>query len=198
MIDARKVLDRMQKVAGWFTRIEGDFLMKSCSEALGKTSSGNIVEIGSFKGRSTVVLGSVAKDVEARVWAIDPHEGALTGPKGKHAVPPTFEEFLSNLSAAGLTGTVTPVRKRSSEAGWARQIAFLFIDGLHDYESVSEDFRTFSVWLEPDGLVALHDYSKQFPGVVRLVDEAVASGKFEKTGQRGALVVLKRAPVGKP
>lgn len=192
MLNTKEILDRMEKVDGWFSRQNGSLLLKSCVEALGKTSSKNVVEIGSFKGRSTVVLGSVAKDTKSMVWAVDPHEGDLVGPHGHHAVAPTFEIFTETIKSTGLNEWVTPVRQRASEVKWDKPIAFLFIDGLHDYSNVSSDYKKFSPFVEQTGLLAFHDYSEQFKGVFKFVNEVLASGAFQKKEQEGSLVILRR------
>lgn len=190
-MNVKQVFDQMKKVDGWFAENEGELLMASCIEALKGTFSKNIVEIGSFKGRSTIVLGSVAKDTGATVWAIDPHEGVLTGPQGLHTVPPTFEVFLKNITDAGLKEVVTPIKEKASDVKWEKPIAFLFIDGLHDYQSVLSDFQNFHTRVEKGGLLAFHDYSDQYPGVKRVINQAIASGVFEKKAQSGSLAILK-------
>lgn len=191
-LNAKEVLGKMQKVDGWFTVEEGQLLLDSCAEAVHTAPSKNIVEIGSFKGRSTVVLGSVAKHAGARVWSIDPHEGSLTGPNGAHSVPPTFDIFTKNIAGAGLTEVVTSIREKSSEAKWNAPIAYLFIDGLHDYQSVFSDYSKYAPFIERAGLLAFHDYCEAFAGVKRAVDEVISSMVFVKKAQARNLIVFKR------
>ena len=65
---------------------------------------GTIVEIGSFKGKSTVMLASVAAHYGlGPVVAIDPHTSPSTTDHGIAAGSSTFEEFLASVKAAGLT-----------------------------------------------------------------------------------------------
>lgn len=40
---------------------------------------------------------------------------------------------------------------------WGRGIGLLFIDGGHDYTTVSNDFNTWSQWVIPGGVIAMHD-----------------------------------------
>ena len=81
------------------------------------------------------------------------------------------------MAEAGLEQVVVPIRKHSTDVRWNLPIGLLFVDGLHDYLSVSRDFDHFAPWVVPGGLVAFHDYGKRdFPGVTTFVDEAVDVG----------------------
>ena len=66
-----------------------------------------VVEIGSFCGKSTIVLAGAAKTVAvgARIYAIDPHQGEVGAEDtitGVQSVRPTFERFLHNIAGAGV------------------------------------------------------------------------------------------------
>lgn len=64
-------------------------------------------------------------------------------------------------------------------AAWTRLshglFDFVFLDGDHSYEGVSEDWLLWTAALRPGGVVALHDtwpnFDRHEPGVVRWVDE---------------------------
>ena len=61
-----------------------------------------IVEVGSYCGRSTVVLGSVVQSLrldDARVYAIDPHDGKLGAlDQGVEQLPPSLDKFHRNIA----------------------------------------------------------------------------------------------------
>lgn len=48
---------------------------------------------------------------------------------------------------------------------------FVFIDADHSYESVKEDIEHWEPKVRKGGWVGGHDYNRQWPGVVRAVDE---------------------------
>ena len=50
---------------------------------------------------------------------------------------------------------------------------FVFIDAEHSYSGCSEDIAAWLAKLRRGGLLCGHDYSEEWPGVVRAVDEAV-------------------------
>jgi hypothetical protein len=188
---ALPILARMRPIEGWLDEEEADLLIATATRAL-LTLPGHaaLVEIGSYCGRSTVVLASVvqALDSLAQVHAIDPHEGALA--VGGAQAAPTLERLRENLRRTGLADAVRIVPRRSCDVVWDQPIRLLFIDGLHDYESVSADFRHFERFVVCDGLVAFHDYAEYWPGVKRLVDELVASGRWRLVGRARSLVTL--------
>ena len=187
----RSVLDKMEGVEGWFSRAEGLMLYDFAKEAVKQEKT--LVEIGSWKGRSTVVLGSVGKLEGAQVYAIDPHEGDVTvaGEPGK--TPPTFEFFKQAMKDAELEQTVTAIRKRSTDVEWTKPIGLLLIDGLHDFESVKQDFRHFERHVVPGGYVLFHDYNEA--DVKRFVDTLPADYGYSHGPQVGLLKVMQKSKV---
>jgi len=125
----------------------------------------NIVEIGSFKGRSTCCFALGCGDSRKRVFAIDTFNGNDVDFHHRDF----FDQFQQNLRRAGVLDRVTPCRGLSHEVvkTWDRPIDLLFIDGSHEYEDVLADFNGFFPHVIPGGIVAFHDFDEQWPGVVR-------------------------------
>jgi predicted O-methyltransferase YrrM len=193
---ALPIMRMMQSINGFLYDEEADLLLAATARALAMPGSPRaVVEIGSYRGKSTAVLGMAAKALhpDAKVYAIDPHDGGLS--VGDETVPgeSTFEEFQRNMAAAGLEEVVVPIKERSTDVRWESPIGLLFVDGLHDYLNVSRDFAHFDPWVVPGGLVAFHDYGKSdFPGVTTFVDEVVAGGGYLLVQRAGGLVVLEK------
>ena len=76
------------------------------------------MEIGSYCGRSTVVLASVVQALgsPAQVHGIDPHEGTLA--VGGAQAAPTLERLRENLRRTGLADAVGIVPRRSCDVVW--------------------------------------------------------------------------------
>lgn len=195
------ILDRMRRVEGWLQDEEAELLIQGTRRAVTEHDIPTVVEIGSFCGKSTIVLASAARTANpcARVYAIDPHQGELgaeDGPEGIRVVLPTFEQFQRNVSTAGVAEAVEPIRLRSYEVRWRSPIAFLFIDGLHDYSSVARDFFHFEPHLPNGAYVAFHDCDASYPGVKAFVAGLAGSGCYAEVGLVGSLVMLQK--VGSP
>jgi predicted O-methyltransferase YrrM len=137
------------QAGGWLTREQARLLWDEASSLRAPT----LLEIGSHQGRSTLVLAGAARRARGRVIAIDPFvEGRLFGGNA------TKQTFLSNLSEAHLEDLVELVEDYSTRLrpGWQRPFDYLYIDGKHDYWTVSDDL----LWAEslPSGApVLVHD-----------------------------------------
>lgn len=175
--------EKVKLVPGFLGEEEARFLglLAACTPA-----SGVIVEIGSFKGKSTVMLASVAAHYGlGPVVAIDPHTApAVTDP----AVEPgssTFETFLVSLRSAGIGSAVEVHRAHSREIAklWNRPIRLLWIDGDHTYAGAKGDFDGFSPHLADGGVVAFHDALHAFEGPIRVfVESVLRSDRFGPAG----------------
>jgi len=192
------ILDRIKNIQGWLHEEEADLLLAACNRALTSLPpAAAVLEIGSFCGRSTVLLGSVVESLrsESKVYAVDSHEGlvgAAGTPEGLRSLGSTLDVFRSNIAANGLGHIVEPVVQRSFEVTWEKPIALLFIDGLHDYFNVARDFRHFEPWVLDGGYIAFHDYADYYPGVKQFVDELIALPGFELVSRMRSLVVIRK------
>ena len=149
-------------VTGFLSPLEALYLMRL---AAGGPGSGVIVEIGSFHGKSTVVLAHASRAAgREKVIAIDPSNGGA------------IDAFHRNLARAEVAGHVTPIVATSDDAvaGWRDSIRLLWIDGAHSYEQVGRDFHNWAPFVVDGGVVAFHD-SYEWDGVRRVIDEQVAA-----------------------
>lgn len=140
-----KVKPLIADVPGWLTDEEGEALYELARACSGK---GVIVEIGSFKGKSTICLGRGSQaGASAPVYAVDPHTDGR------------FVEFMGNVERAGITELVRPVASLSQAAAadFDEPIELLFVDGAHQYELVLEDFERWVPKVLDGGWVAFHD-----------------------------------------
>jgi MMP 1-O-methyltransferase len=149
-------------------------------------AEGLIVEIGSFKGKSTVALATVSERYELDpVVAIDPHAGlGYVGADMPHQSP-TFDEFLTSVKLAGVAHKVEAHRAFSRDVarGWHRPIRLLWVDGDHSYSGCKEDFDLFAPHLVAGGVIAFHDTLNAFDGPIRVfVEDVLRSDKFGPAG----------------
>ena len=172
-----------QKVPGYLGEEEARFLglLAACVPA-----KGAIVEIGSFTGRSTVMLGKVAAHYGfGPVVAIDPHNSPiLLGHKGNPDTS-SYEVFLDSVQAAGLSEHVKAHVAYSADVAtsWDQPIRLLWIDGDHSYSGTKTDLDGFLPHLVPFGVVAFHDALNAFPGPIRIfVEDILHSDQFGPAG----------------
>lgn len=130
------------KIDGWLSLAEGDALRAFAVGA-------RVLEIGSYKGRSTVCMASVAEHVTAIDWC----QGDDSAGRGN-----TEAELRANLEAHGVSEKVQLAVARVEDLPEPDALHDLaFIDAAHDAECV----RTCTAYavkaVRPGGLVAWHD-----------------------------------------
>lgn len=137
-----------------------------------------IVEIGSFRGRSTISLAYGAPD-GVIVYAVDPHEehevsGLLFGMADNQA-------FLSNVSRAGMGHKIRVVNLPSLDAlaiKTRNAIGLIFIDGAHEYRAVKADVLVWGNALEIGGVLALHDSTGTWADPTQAADELARDSQW--------------------
>ena len=142
---AERVKPSIADVPGWLTDEEGEALYDLARRCTGR---GAIVEIGSWKGKSTICLGLGSRAGNGvRIFAIDPHADYR------------FGDFKANVERAGISDLVTPIPSLSqaAAAGFDEPIELLFVDGSHEYDLVLEDFEQWVPKVVDGGWVAFHD-----------------------------------------
>lgn len=182
-------LPAVEAVEGWLSRPEAEALARCVAAAPGDRAR-HMVEIGSYKGRSTLAIAfPISKlGLPLRLIAVDPHEGYRYGDGSD-----TYSELQSNLRRNGLDSVVTVLRASGAEAPVGGPLSFALIDGLHDEDSVRADHRHISPLLISGGLLAFHDYFEHYPGILELVGELMRSGEFRFVECADRLVVLEKA-----
>ena len=167
-------------------------------ETLGRLASGRraIVELGVFEGVSARILRR-SMDPDGRLWLVDPF---LPGRVGICWARSIARQEVGREKR----GEAVFLEQMSFEAvqGWGTMLDMVFIDADHSFEAVLRDWKDWSPFLVPGGVVAFHD-SRVFPGGwVRSADgppRAVAEilkteTDFDLLEGVDSLTVLRRRP----
>lgn len=169
-------LEDVYRLPGMLTLAEIDCLFQ-----LGQYDQRNgvIVEIGSWKGKSTVALARGARKVNgAKIYAIDPHK--ILPEEGYYE--DTEAEFRATLLQAGVDDCVVPMIMTSEEAarGWNQSVRLLWIDGDHRYQAAKLDFALWEPHLVEGGILAMHDTIRKRGPKRVLWEEVFRSGRFQE------------------
>lgn len=159
-----------QDIDGFLSGREGRLLYYLASRCQRETS---VVEIGSWKGKSTIWLAEGSRaGASVPIFAIDPHTGSAEHQSDTEKVW-TFEVFKNNIEKKGVKDLITPILKTSQEAcaGFGNPIGFLFIDGAHEYEFVALDYKLWAPMVTNGGWIAFHDV--QWQGVTQTIKEVL-------------------------
>jgi predicted O-methyltransferase YrrM len=180
-------------VEGWMTREQGEALYdaaRSCPHG------GRIVEIGSFRGRSTIVLASAAPDT-VTVFAIDPHAGNDRGPGEisgyADAAADDHAIFLANLGRAGVSNQVTHLRMFSDTAlaEIDGPVDALYVDGAHRYSPARADIRDWGRRVAPGGTLLIHDAFSSVGVTLAILRELLFGRRFRYVGRAGSLAIYR-------
>jgi methyltransferase family protein len=175
---------RVQGVPGWLTRAQALTLWQA---AAATPDDGVIVEIGSHQGRSTLVLADLGG---RRVVAIDPFvDGRMFGGM------PTRDKFAANIAAAGVAVELIAEPSTGVRPTWRDPIDLLYIDGKHDYWTVSDDLR-WSVHVRPGGTVFVHDAYSSIGVTLALLRHVLPGRSLRYAGRTGSLARFDVAPPG--
>jgi predicted O-methyltransferase YrrM len=142
----------------------------------------NVVEIGSYLGRSTVFFGLTLRDLNprGRVVAIDPHTGdrQLLDRLGVDRLS-TFELFRQHCQATGVDELVDAHVATSLEVArrWSDPVDLLYVDGWHSYDAVVADGEAWLSHLSPPGVVVFDDYNA-YDEVRDAVHDLAERGRF--------------------
>jgi predicted O-methyltransferase YrrM len=137
---------------------EVEALGQYSSEMIDKFPNLDMLEIGAWKGMSTVALSKsiVGSKKKIKLYSIDPHEGFVD--YHRRNIGSSYEEFCENIKIAGVDSVVSCIKKRAEDVEWDRSISLLFIDGLHHYKDIKHDFEKFVPWVVNGGLILIHDF----------------------------------------
>ncbi|OKH67944.1 hypothetical protein EB72_02360 [Mycobacterium sp. SWH-M1] len=203
---ATTLFDLAERVTGFMPVDEGRTLYDTALRYLG---DGVAVEIGTYCGKSTVMLGAAAQQTGGLLFTVDHHHGSEEHQAGweyhdSSLVDPvtglfdTLPTLRHTLDAANLDEHVVAVVGRSPVVarGWRTPLRLVFIDGGHTEEAAQRDFDGWARWVEVGGALVIHDV---FPNPAdggqapfHIYRKALECGDFREELATGSMRVLER------
>jgi MMP 1-O-methyltransferase len=167
------------------------------------------VEIGTYCGKSTLLLGAAAQQTAGVLYTIDHHHGSEEHQAGWEyhdaslvdEVTGLFDTLLTfrrTLDAAELDDHVVTIVGKSPIVArdWQTPLRFLFIDGGHSEAAANQDFDGWAKWVIPGGALVIHDVFPDPKDGGRppyyIYCRAIGSGQFREVSAIGSLRVLER------
>ncbi|MEU8591236.1 class I SAM-dependent methyltransferase [Streptomyces sp. NPDC048664] len=202
-------LAAFEAAKGFMPRHEGLALYEAAAAAgrLGLP----LLEVGTYCGRSTLLLADAARSAGVSALTVDHHRGSEEQQPGwdyhdPETVDPeiglmdTLPTFRRTLHRAGLEEHVIALVGRSPQiaALWNSPLALVFIDGGHTDEHAGADYEGWAPHVAPEGLLVIHDVfpepEDEFTGQApyRVYLRALESGEFTEVSATGSLRVLRR------
>jgi predicted O-methyltransferase YrrM len=206
-VPAPETLDAFEAAKGFMPRDEGLALYAAAvaAGALGLP----LLEVGTYCGRSTLLLADAARVTGTVAVTVDHHRGSEEQQPGweyhdpevvdpELGVMDTLPTFRRTLHRAGLEDQVVALVGRSPRAAalWGSPLGMVFVDGGHTDEHANGDYEGWAPHVADGGLLVIHDV---FPDPAdggqapyRIHRRALASGAFEETSVTRSLRVLRR------
>jgi len=195
-----------EQVRGFMPADEGRALYDAAMRYL---NGGVGVEVGTYCGKSTLLLGAAAQLTAGVLYTVDHHHGSEEHQPGWEyhdtslvdevtGLFDTLPTFRRTLDTAGLDDHVVAIVGKSPVVarGWRLPLQFLFIDGGHSEKAATEDFEGWAKWVSPGGGLVIHDV---FPDPrdggrppYYIYCRAIDSGRFREVSATGSLRVLER------
>jgi predicted O-methyltransferase YrrM len=193
-----QTLREVRGIPGWLQDEQAERLWDVAARV---PQGGQIVEIGSYRGRSTVVLARAAAETVS-VFSIDPHDGNERAPGVWEGSPADGQRdhaaFEENLRSRGLIERVHHIRSpsRAAHEGVKGDIDFLYVDGSHRYREALDDFRFWGGRVREGGTMCVHDtYTSLFVTAATFRGVAL-SGRWRYVGRDRSLVEYRRERLG--
>ena len=138
--------------------------------ALDGAVTGPLVEIGTYLGKSAILLAAAARLRGRKLVSVDHHRGSEEHQPGWEYHDPrlvdretglidTLPRARRTLALAGAERDVVLVVGSSPDVAalWSTPLGFLFIDGGHTDEAAAADYEGWAGLVAPGGLLAIHD-----------------------------------------
>lgn len=203
-IDAR-VAAVCAATKGFMPADEGQALFEWACVA-GASGLGPLLEIGTYCGKSALLLGDAARRSGATAYSIDHHRGSEENQAGwehhdREVVDPrtgrmdTLPFARRALFDANLEGSVVLMLSDSKAVAtnWAAPLSFCFIDGGHAEDVAMADYELWAHRVASGGFLAIHDVFERAEdggqAPFHVWQRAVADG-FTPTDQQGSLRIL--------
>lgn len=169
-------------VPGFFS--EGDFVFYESAFVM-LPQKARIVEVGSFKGRSSSFMATLIANSnrEVNFYCVDTWQGSEEHQKGASAEDADvvkgslFDVFTKNMEP--VLGYYTPVQLDSVAAALTfedKSLDMVFIDASHDYENVIADINAWLPKVKTGGIISGHD--SFYPPIKKAVLETVGQTKI--------------------
>ncbi|TDT41301.1 putative O-methyltransferase YrrM [Streptomyces sp. BK208] len=207
------VLAAFEAAKGFMPAHEGRALYAAAVEAGGLGLP--LLEVGTYCGRSTVLLADAARRAGVTALTVDHHRGSEEQQPGwdyhdpetvdpELGVMDTLPAFRRTLHRAGLEEHVVALVGRSPQvaAVWNAPLGLVFVDGGHTDEHANADYEGWAPHVADGGLLVIHDVfpdpADEFTGQApyRVYLRALASGAFTEVSATDSLRVLRRTGTG--
>jgi predicted O-methyltransferase YrrM len=200
------------------TTIEHEALEKWCQEVYDRCPNTLAIEVGSYEGRSTIVMAQFWDTMAIDVWAVFDLERNSNPEKFDHfGEAPSWKVFMERVRTFGFSNRIFPTCATSKYLDKLDPLnsEFIFVDADHAYPACYEDAVRADRHLSETGWLIFHDYKRPgygygeeqyhptperpyrstvdpWAGVAISVDKFMETHDYEVVEQIHGIIALKR------
>lgn len=186
-MDSDKVVNEALSIDGLTTESELKFLYRL---ALEPSAGSQIVELGTFHGRSLLVLAHAARLKNIKLFSLDNYS---------YYKKCSLERTRNNLVERGfgkeLDSSLIVLLERDStdKPSEIEDVGLLFIDSKHTKEHFDTEMKVWLSSVPVGGIIACHDYDRFKPiEITRAIDGWFNNGKYQKIDHVRRMVGFRR------
>lgn len=169
-------LTHVERTEGWLSLDEARLLHNMAANV----RAGCIVEVGCYRGRSTIALAAGASEGVA-VHVVDPHAEVWNNGTLAFAGGADRAAFFQAMLDSGFAERINLLNTSSEiiTPGWTQPVGLLWIDGDHSESGVRRDWACWQPHLTPDAIIAFDDAHDPTVGPYHLINDLLALGVIE-------------------
>jgi len=168
---------KINQITGWFSQDEA-IAMQSLVKGL--PPGARVAELGSFQGRSSVVIASVLPP-DGILYCVDHFEGSPEHKGGDFKLEYLGVNFINNIKKFQVDDQIRVLimdTLEASERFVGEFFHLVFIDAAHDYEGVKADILQWYPKIKMKGFLICHDYCTGWQGVIDAISELQLEGNL--------------------
>ncbi|HBN75416.1 MAG TPA: hypothetical protein DD473_06285 [Planctomycetaceae bacterium] len=174
-MNVSKAIARARLIPGHMTSTE---LTLMASLAADLPPGSRWAEVGTLCGRSLLAVGLAASE-NTELVSVDVNWGSER--RANVSAHDVFHELASTRCEILAIHALRASSHRAVETFRDHWFDVVFIDAAHDYESVNQDIQLWLPKVKPGGLLCGHDFSRDWPGVIRAVNELLPQRKIQES-----------------
>ena len=174
------IFKKVDEIDGWFSHAQMEMLYDYVKEA-----KGYFLEIGTYRGRSTMFFRLVNKDIDIVTVDCMNYKWGKPDPNGVKLENKPIDQRVYAL------GNIIQIIGGSSYVSKFLNLKFgiIFIDGDHTYEGAVKDILAWKDSLVSGRLMIFHDYDRV--GVYKAVHELLETGDYNLIDRECSMAILR-------
>ncbi|MFB2918612.1 MULTISPECIES: class I SAM-dependent methyltransferase [Aerosakkonema] len=169
-------VEEWNRIEGWFDLSFAIAIPKFIKQL---PSGANSVELGSYKGRSSVAIASVLPS-NGVLYCVDRFQGSEEQKKSHIDTSNLLEAFTNNIECFGVKDKIYTLQMSTTEASKKfepESIDPIRHDAAHDGDAVKADLLNWYPKLKQGGYLFCDDYAPNWAGVMRAIETVGLEGK---------------------